>query len=109
MIEAASGEEALGRLLDPELTVDIFVTDVIMPGLDGPAWIRKALETRPGTRVIFMSGYADTSFGADGPPVPHALFLAKPFSLSDLVTSVENHLAGLPAPAIPTNSAEDVA
>ncbi|ARJ69811.1 ATP-binding protein [Paracoccus contaminans] len=94
VIEAESGEEALECLRDETLAVDIFVTDVIMPGLDGPAWVREALAKRPGTKVIFMSGYADTTFDAENPLVPGALFLAKPFSLSDLVVSVENHLAG---------------
>lgn len=94
VVEAESGEEALSRLRDETLAVDIFVTDVIMPGLDGPAWVREALVKRPGTKVIFMSGYADTTFDAENPLVPGALFLAKPFSLSDLVVSVENHLAG---------------
>lgn len=103
VIEADSGEEALRRLRDTSLTVTIFVTDVIMPGLDGPSWVREALKDRPGTPVIFMSGYADTTFGAESPPVPDALFLAKPFSLNDLVVSVENHLAGLPCPAVRTD------
>ena len=89
--EAASAEEAL-RLLDGNLAVDIFVTDVVMPGLDGPSWVRKALRDRPGTKVIFMSGYTETTLSERTSPIPRALFLPKPFSLSELAASVERHL-----------------
>ena len=92
VFEAASGEDALALLQDEKLKVDIFVSDVIMPGLDGPGWVREALLSRPGTPVIFMSGYTDTPPGEGSAPIPNARFLAKPFSLSELVTSVESHL-----------------
>ena len=62
MVEAASGEEALEILKDAELHVDIMLSDVIMPGLDGPAWVREAQKTRPEVKVIFMSGYAEDAF-----------------------------------------------
>ena len=48
VVEAASGEEALEMLKDGELHVDIMLSDVIMPGLDGPGWVREAQKTRPG-------------------------------------------------------------
>lgn len=82
--EAASAEEAL-KLLQDDLPVDIFVTDVVMPGMDGPSWVREALQDRPGTRVIFMSGYTEDIFGEGHAPIPHAAFLAKPFTLNELV------------------------
>ena len=74
-----------------------------MPGMDGPAWVRTALRDRPQTRVIFMSGYAEDVFADGRPSVPHSAFLPKPFSLSDLVASVESHLAGRPGPAQPAD------
>jgi DNA-binding NtrC family response regulator len=40
------------------LEVDIFVTDVVMPGMDGPTWVQKAMKQRPDVNVIFVSGYA---------------------------------------------------
>ncbi len=49
-------------LEDPTVDVDIFVTDVVMPGMDGPSWVRKALEQRPNVKVVFVSGYAEDSF-----------------------------------------------
>ncbi|SFP25040.1 ATP-binding protein [Tranquillimonas alkanivorans] len=90
VMEAGDGEEALELLEDPELEVDVFVTDVIMPGLDGPGWVRRALEDRPEARVVFMSGYAEESFADQQARIPNSVFLPKPFSLQDLVATVRN-------------------
>jgi two-component system, cell cycle sensor histidine kinase and response regulator CckA len=92
VLEAASAEAALEVLEDPALDVDVFVTDVVMPGLDGPSWVRKALETRPGVRVIFMSGYAEDSLSEDQARVPNSVFLPKPFSLNDLTETVQGQI-----------------
>ncbi|MBB1490336.1 MULTISPECIES: PAS domain-containing sensor histidine kinase [unclassified Paracoccus (in: a-proteobacteria)] len=105
VIEADSGERALQILSDAALRVDIFLTDVVMPGLDGPGWVRMALQAREGTRVIFMSGYMDATLSDNNMAIPNALFLPKPFSLSELVATVESHLAGSMAPARPTDGA----
>ena len=91
VLEAACAEDALSLLSDQRLLVDVFVTDVVMPGMDGPSWVRTALRDRPDTRVIFMSGYAEDIF-SEGSPVPDAAFLAKPFSLSDLTALVTRQL-----------------
>ncbi|WP_248298102.1 ATP-binding protein [Tabrizicola sp. YIM 78059] len=93
VLEAATGEEALHALDDPGLDVDLFVTDVVMPGLDGPAWVRKALERRPGAKVIFMSGYAEDGLSEDQSRIPNSVFLPKPFSLNDLAETVQAQLA----------------
>ncbi len=93
VIEAADAEEALARLEDPGLEVDLFVTDVIMPGMDGPSWVKKALEKRPETRVVFVSGYAEENLAENQARVPNSVFLPKPFSLSDLTTIVHRQLA----------------
>ncbi|WP_287884888.1 MULTISPECIES: ATP-binding response regulator [Paracoccus] len=94
VLEAACAEDALSLLADRGLAVDVFVTDVVMPGMDGPAWVRTALRDRPDTKVIFMSGYAEDIFSEGRPPVPDAAFLAKPFSLSDLTALVTRQLEG---------------
>ncbi|MFH5775674.1 ATP-binding protein [Paracoccus sp. NGMCC 1.201697] len=93
VLEAASAEDALTLLSDQRLVVDVFVTDVVMPGMDGPAWVRSALRDRPQTRVIFISGYAEDVFAEGHAPVPNSAFLAKPFSLSDLTALVGRQLA----------------
>ncbi|MGI3169050.1 ATP-binding protein [Pseudooceanicola sp. C21-150M6] len=101
VLEADSGEAALDVLSDPELKVDVFVTDVVMPGLDGPSWVQRALKSRPGVQVIFVSGYAEDHFGDHKMQVPHCMFLPKPFSLSELTRAVQDAQAGVSADALP--------
>ena len=93
VLEADSAEAALELLQDPDLAVDIFVTDVIMPGKDGPTWVREALEDRPETRVVFVSGYAEDSFSEHQSLIPNSVFLPKPFSLTELTTTVPRQMA----------------
>ncbi|MEY8802778.1 ATP-binding protein [Leisingera sp. XS_AS12] len=92
VLEAESAEDALRTLEDPGLTVDVFVTDVVMPGMDGPSWVRQALKERPDTRVVFVSGYAEGAFGEADPEVPNSVFLPKPFSLNQLTETVHAQL-----------------
>ena len=92
VIEADSAESALDILADPGVGVDVFVTDVIMPGLDGPTWVREALRERPDVRVVFVSGYAEDSFADIQSDIPHSVFLPKPFSLDDLTRTVNDQL-----------------
>ncbi|MEH7826844.1 ATP-binding protein [Gemmobacter denitrificans] len=92
VLEAENAEEALKTLEDPRLDVDIFVTDVVMPGMDGPSWVAKALETRPNVRVVFVSGYAEDCLSEHQSRIPNSVFLAKPFSLNDLAATVQGQL-----------------
>lgn len=93
VLEAANAEEALAILDDTQLRVDVFVTDVVMPGLDGPGWVQRALESRPDTRTVFMSGYAEEALADLQARIPGSVFLPKPFSLSDLTDMVQAQLA----------------
>lgn len=93
VLEAESGEEALELLDDPELVVDVFVSDVVMPGKDGPTWVKEARKLRPQTRVVFVSGYAEDAFADHRADVGQSVFLTKPFSLSDLTRTVEAEMA----------------
>ena len=92
VLEADSAETALGMLSDPGIVVDIIVTDVIMPGKDGPTWVREALQTRPDTKVVFVSGYAEEAFSDDKAMIPNSVFLPKPFSLKQLTGTVSRQL-----------------
>jgi two-component system cell cycle sensor histidine kinase/response regulator CckA len=92
VLEAESAEDALRTLEDPGLTVDVFVTDVVMPGLDGPSWVREALKERPDVRVVFVSGYAEGAFSDSQPVIPNSVFLPKPFSLNQLTDTVHQQL-----------------
>ncbi|MGK7754999.1 MULTISPECIES: hybrid sensor histidine kinase/response regulator [unclassified Roseovarius] len=92
VLEADSAEAALELLEDPTLEVDVFVSDVVMPGIDGPTWVLQALADRPETRVVFMSGYAEEAFGEVQSRIPDSGFLPKPFSLTELTEMVQHKL-----------------
>ncbi len=92
VLESATAEEALATLADPQLHVDLFVTDVVMPGMDGPSWVSRALDARPDVKVIFMSGYAEEALSEHQARIPNSVFLAKPFSLNDLTATVQAQL-----------------
>ncbi|QQA44944.1 response regulator [Pelagovum pacificum] len=92
VLEASCAEDALDMLSDAALKVDIFVTDVVMPGKNGPTWVREALGNRPDTRVVFVSGYAEESIAENQTRIPNSVFLPKPFSLTELTTTVRQQL-----------------
>ncbi|MGB3147161.1 MAG: ATP-binding protein [Paracoccaceae bacterium] len=93
VIEAEDAEGALEILQDAALHIDVFVTDVIMPGMDGPTWVRQALQDRPETRVVFVSGYSEEALTEERDRIPNSIFLPKPFSLSELVSTVQAQFA----------------
>ncbi len=92
VIEADCGEAALQILQDTTIRPDCFVTDVIMPGLDGPSWIAQIRDRFPETPVIFMSGYAEDSRVAAQARISQATFLGKPFSLAEFTQAVNTQL-----------------
>jgi two-component system cell cycle sensor histidine kinase/response regulator CckA len=91
VFEAASAEEAMKYLSDAANHVDVLVSDVVMPGMDGPTFATHARRLRPGLRVVFISGYAEDSFRRNLGDHDF-LFLAKPFSLTDLTAKVKEAL-----------------
>ena len=92
VLEAGSGEAALSLLEGRDGPVDIFVTDVVMPGMDGPTWVREGRRMLPSAKVIFMSGYTEDIFVDGQVPIADASFLAKPFTLTELTQMVEMQL-----------------
>jgi len=92
VLEASTAEDALTTLADPDLHIDLFITDVVMPGLDGPTWVTRALQDRPHVKVVFMSGYAEDALSETQARIPNSVFLAKPFSLNDLTATVQTQL-----------------
>jgi len=90
VLEACSAEAALELLQDPVLKVDIFISDVVMPGQDGPTWVRQALKQRPDVKVVFISGYAEEIFSHEFGEISGAVFLPKPFTLSKLVQTLQD-------------------
>jgi two-component system, cell cycle sensor histidine kinase and response regulator CckA len=90
VIEAGSAEDALLLLKDPDLKIDVIISDVVMPGQDGPTWVQIALKERPDVKVIFVSGYAEETFSMEFEKITGAQFLPKPFTLSKLVQTVHD-------------------
>ncbi len=94
VLEAENGEVALGILGDHDGTIEMLVTDVVMPNMDGPTLIRRAREDRPAIKAILISGYAEDVFRSDLDGDLDAAFLPKPFSLKELLSTVKTHFEG---------------
>lgn len=95
VIETENGEEALRYVqssIRSNSKIDLIVTDVVMPQMDGPAFVEEAQKLIPNTPVIFMSGYAESSFRHRLDTDERIHFLAKPFSLKDLALKVKEVL-----------------
>lgn len=92
VLEASSADEALAILAADEADIDLIVTDVIMPGLDGPTWVKQARRQHPDIPVIFVSGYAEEGFAEDRLNFENSTFLPKPFSLAQLTLTVDREL-----------------
>lgn len=90
VLTAASGLEAAEILAECGESIDLLLTDVIMPELDGPSLVRQVRQTWPALKVLFMSGYAD---GASVDELGDAQFLPKPFTLKALAEAVKRELA----------------
>ncbi|WP_102959273.1 cell cycle histidine kinase CckA [Mangrovicella endophytica] len=90
--EASSGVEALEVMEELEGKIDLVVSDVVMPEMDGPTLLREMRKTRPDLKFIFVSGYAEEAFAKNLPEGEKFGFLAKPFSLRDLAVSVKDML-----------------
>ena len=83
VLSAEDATSAMARLRGHGAPIDLLLTDVIMPGRNGRELARDALEFQPGVPVLFMSGYADRTFGPEGPGGLGDAFLQKPFALDD--------------------------
>ena len=93
VLQAGSAEEALDLLGDHEGTIDLVITDVVMPGMDGPSLVSIAQNRRPDMKVIFISGHAQEVFESNLKLGLEYSFLLKPFSLKDLAGRVKEVLA----------------
>ena len=89
VIEAANGVEAMEALKREEGEIDLVVSDVVMPEMDGPTLLTEMRKKNPELRIIFVSGYAEEAFEKSLPANEQFAFLAKPFTLSQLVATVK--------------------
>ncbi len=72
---------------------DLLIADIVMPGMDGVELARRARQTRPGLRVMFITGFAAVVLDGGRSPLPGAAVLSKPFHLRDLVNHVDRLLS----------------
>ena len=92
VFEADSGEEALWVLEDIGGEIDLMISDVVMPEMDGPALLTKVREKLPDLKVIFVSGYAEENVRQDIADDQSVEFLAKPYSLDQINSKVKEVL-----------------
>ena len=92
--EAASGVEALEVMEEVGDSIDLVVSDVVMPEMDGPTLLGELRKNYPDLKFIFVSGYAEEAFAKNLPEEEREKFgfLAKPFSLKQLATTVKERL-----------------
>jgi two-component system cell cycle sensor histidine kinase/response regulator CckA len=90
--QAATGVEALQVMKETNGAVDLVVSDVVMPELDGPSLLKELRKTRPDLRIIFISGYAEEAFSKNLPEGEDFHFLPKPFTLKQLAVAVKEML-----------------
>jgi two-component system cell cycle sensor histidine kinase/response regulator CckA len=93
VLTASNGVEALEELEKNEGKVDLVVSDVVMPEMDGPTLLKEMRKKNPGLKMIFVSGYAEDAFQKNLPPGGQFAFLPKPFTLKQLVEQVKQTLA----------------
>ena len=89
VIEAGNGIEAIEALAREGGEVDLVVSDVVMPEMDGPTLLKELRKENPDLKIIFVSGYAEDAFEKSLPEASAYNFLPKPFTLKQLVSAVK--------------------
>jgi len=92
VLQAGNGVEAIEVIDQHDGTIDLVVSDVVMPEMDGPSLLKELRRRKPELKIIFVSGYAEEAFAKNIPEGQHA-FLAKPFTLKQLVAAVKETMA----------------
>jgi two-component system cell cycle sensor histidine kinase/response regulator CckA len=93
VVEAENGVEAMELLEEQSGGIDLVVSDVVMPEMDGPTLLKAMREKNPDIKFIFVSGYAEDAFEKSLPEGQQFDFLPKPFTLSQLVAAVKETMA----------------
>jgi len=94
VLEAGNGLEAIDVLESRGGTVDLVVSDVVMPEMDGPTLLKELRRRNPELKIIFVSGYAEDAFEKSLPVGEKFGFLPKPFTLKQLVAQVKETMGG---------------
>ncbi|MHA1598434.1 MAG: response regulator, partial [Alphaproteobacteria bacterium] len=94
VLEACDGEQALDVINSADGPIDLIISDVVMPGMDGHTLVKLLRHEQPNLKIILMSGYSEDVFAEDIEADSGIEFLAKPFSLKDLAGKVKDVLDG---------------
>ncbi len=86
LLQAANGLEGIALFRSFSARIDLIITDLLMPVMDGYELVRIILRDRPAARILCMTGYSDH------PPPPGTVMLAKPFRPSQLREAVDRML-----------------
>lgn len=92
VIEAPNGEAALNFIQGDSEQIDLVITDVVMPKMDGPTLMENIKKYRPNMKIIFISGYTEDSFRESLANNEQVHFLSKPFNLKELAYKVKEVL-----------------
>ena len=88
IIDAASGEEAIRCFDSGEHSIELVLSDLMMGGIDGRETLERIREIDPGTKVLYMSGYAGDITIRSGGLGPASGFIQKPFTGDELAARV---------------------
>ncbi|MET0422965.1 MAG: ATP-binding protein [Actinoplanes sp.] len=94
VLSAEGGVEALDLAARHDGTIDLLLSDVVMPGMLGKDLAERLTGARPDTRVLYMSGYAQPVLHSQGTLDPGVVLLEKPFTAGELLTAVRRRLDG---------------
>ena len=92
VIEAEDGEEALEILEETKTPFDLMISDVVMPGMDGPTLLKAGRKLLGEARIVFISGYAEEEFSDLLSEEPDVTFLPKPFTFAQLAEKVKSEI-----------------
>jgi PAS domain S-box-containing protein len=92
VLEAEDGEKGLRVAETCAETIDMLITDVVMPGIGGRELAKKLVAARPGICVLYLSGYTEDAIVTQGALGPGTAFLQKPFTLQSLAKKVRDVL-----------------
>ena len=93
VLEAETGADALRVVDSADGKIDLIVSDVIMPEMDGPTMLTELRRRGLNAKIIFVSGYADDAFAKNLPEGQEFLFLPKPFTLKQLIETVKSAMS----------------
>jgi len=92
VMEAENGEDGVAIAARHNGKIDLVITDVVMPGMGGRELVKQLAQTRPETKVLYLSGYTEDAIVSEGTIESGAAFLQKPFTLQNLSRKVREVL-----------------